>query len=373
MSNSQQTDLNQFDHWLTDDSDFAALVMRQWLEPVEGKDAVIFPPTYAKPERMRDEDWLGYNIDRFDDGTSVCQIDSVGSQANRMEPIFKREMYQHLVPQVVVKVRDTFINLLEAGHRAADAIVRFSDLAPELQAAFTAVRDGDATRLAKFAPTSLVFGAWDSRGTQVKLPRIVRSVIRAFNVKPLHRSAQYIPPVDYIASGLLDTPEGKQQQDAMSKLGLSHAPAAWSHGGVLVEGQIRRDATLNLAALRALRAGDDADPLPLRRYILGLSLVAFTAPQETFLREGCQLVPDPQRPADWSLVKHDGSRDSQFRLSHEQALDYATAAAQSFGVGQSRMATFNPAAARAELGQPKEARKKARRGQTQPTEEDPQS
>jgi hypothetical protein len=46
---------------------------------VEGNDAVIFPPTYAKPERMRDEDWTGYNIDRFEDGSTVGQIDSVGS------------------------------------------------------------------------------------------------------------------------------------------------------------------------------------------------------------------------------------------------------------------------------------------------------
>ncbi len=106
--------LRKFDDWLKDDSDVAALVMRQWLEPVEGKDAVVFPPTYAKPERMREDDWTGYNIDRFEDGTSVCQIDSVGSQANRMEPIFKRETYKHLVPQVVIKAGGKEINLLDA-------------------------------------------------------------------------------------------------------------------------------------------------------------------------------------------------------------------------------------------------------------------
>ncbi len=106
--------LRKFDDWLKDDSDVAALVMRQWLEPVEGKDAVVFPPTYAKPERMREDDWTGYNIDWFEDGTSVCQIDSVGSQANRMEPIFKRETYKHLVPQVVIKAGGKEINLLDA-------------------------------------------------------------------------------------------------------------------------------------------------------------------------------------------------------------------------------------------------------------------
>ncbi len=87
MSNEQV--LKQFDDWLKDDSSAAALVMRQWLVPVEGKDAVIFPPTYPIEQNKP-----GYNIDRFEqDRSSVCQIDSVGSQANRIEPIFKREPY----------------------------------------------------------------------------------------------------------------------------------------------------------------------------------------------------------------------------------------------------------------------------------------
>ena len=256
--------LTRFDDWLKDDSDVAALVMREWLEPVEGKDAVIFPPTYTLNDtdagsRFNRGEQIpgvykgqkgpyGYNIDRFGDGTSVCQIDSVGSQANRMEPIFLRPAYQQLVPQVVINANGKNVNLLEAGHRAADAIVRFSDLAEELDAAFGAVQSGDATKLAKIAPTSLVFGAWDSRSTQVKLPRIVRSVIRAFDVRPLHRSAQYIPAIDYIGEALLDAPENKEQQNAMSELGLSHAPAPWTHGAVSVKKEIRRDASLNLAA-----------------------------------------------------------------------------------------------------------------------------
>lgn len=361
MSN-KQVNLDQYDDWLKDDSDVAALVMRQWLEPVEGKDAVIFPPTYAQPERMKDDDWTGYNIDRFEDGLSVCQIDSVGSQANRMEPIFKREPYRKLVPQIVIKAGGRDVHLLDAGHRAADAIVRFSDLANDLDGAFQAVKNGDLEKLAKIAPTSLVFGAWDSRATQVKLPRIVRSVIRAFKVRTLHRSAQYIPAIEYVDEGLLDAPEGKQQQDSMSQLGLSHAPAPWSHGGILVEHEIRRDATLNLVALRALAGAPGDDPLPLRRYIVGLSLVAFTAPQETFLREGCQLVPDTEHPAEWSLVRHDGQRDEKSHVLHDQALQYAAMAADAFGVGSSRDARFDTKTAKEALGQSKEERKKSRRG-----------
>lgn len=358
--------IDRFDSWLTDESPVAALTMRQWLQPVEGKDAVFFPPTYAKPERMRDDEWMGYNIDRFADGTSVCLIDSVGSQSNRLEPVFKRATYRELVPQVVIKARENEVNLLDAGHRAADAIVRFSSLAPNLDVAFREAKKGNAEPLAKIAPTSLVFGAWDSRATQTKLPRIVRSVVRAFNVKPMHRSAQYIPALDYVSEGLVDEPREKTQKDALSEMGLSHAPATWSHGGITAESDIRRDATLNLVALRALAAGgEEGDSAvrtqDLRRYILGLALVVFTAPHETSLREGCQLVPDAERAAEWSEVLHDGSRQP-FGLSHHDALQYARAAAAAFGVGKSLEATFDSKAASIALGQSKEERKKTRRG-----------
>jgi CRISPR-associated protein Csb1 len=390
-----KSNIQQFDKWLDDNSDVAALVMRQWLVPVEGKDAVVFPPTYTLNETeagarfQKGEDVpgvykgakgsYGYNIDQFENGLSVCQIDSVGSQANRMEPIFLRNQYRSLVPMVTVRAtvdgQESRVNLLEAGHRAADAIVRFSSLWQELEAAFRSLRnDGNAEPLAKLAPTSLVFGAWDSRLTQVKLPRIVRSVIRAYSVRPLHRSAQYIPPVDYVGEGLLEAPEGKQQKDAMSELGLSHAPAPWSHGGVLVQKEIRREAALNFAALRSLgvgkdKDGKDRDPLPLRRYILGLSLVAFTAPQETFLREGCQLVPDPERATEWSVVRHDGTRESR-RVTDDEAANYAAKAASEFGVGSAKEAQFNAQTAREALGQTKEERKKARRSKTKSGEEE---
>jgi CRISPR-associated protein Csb1 len=357
--NDDQT-LEKFDSWLEDGSSIAALVIRQWLMPVEGKDAVIFPPTYP----IEGEN-TGYNIDHFNDGSSVCQIDSIGSQANRMEPIFKRGRYSKLVPQVIIHASKDEVNLLDAGHRAADAIVRFSDLAEEFEKAFRALQnEGNAEPLARIAPTSLVFGAWDSRATQAKVPRIVRSVVRAFQVDVLHRSAQYIPPVDYVGVGLLDAATDKRQQDSMSEQGLSHAPAAWTHGGVRVRrgGEIRRDASLNLVAIRALGAASQTEDgtLRLRRYILGLSLVSFTAPQEGFLREGCQLVPDIDCAAEWSLVHHNGCREPLV-FSHEEALAYAEAAAEAFGISQGKKVDFKSDTARRELAKSKDERRASRR------------
>lgn len=372
------TSLNHFDDWLKADSSVAALVMRQWLTPVEGKDAVIFPPTYAEPNEISEiekskwrQETLGYNIDRLEDGTTICQMDSVGSQANRMEPIFKRDSYKDLVPQVVVAVEDHKVNLLDAGHRAADAVVRFSNLRTEFDRAFRSVRDnGNAEPLAKIAPTSILFGSWDSRSTEVKLPRVVRSVIRAYKVDLLHRSAQYTPPLRYVNTGAIEVPEGVSDK-TLSELGLRDNPASWTHGGIRLraDGEIRRDAALNLVAIRALGAASEENTLKLRRYILGLALVAFTAPQDTSLREGCQLVPDFEKASQWEVVRHDGKRES-FSLTHEAALRYAKAAADAFGVGENREATFDKRYAEEQLSKSKEERKaEKRRRQTTANEE----
>ena len=72
---------------LADDRDGpVALHLRQPLLPIEGSGSVIFPPTYAdSPLNQRD---FGYNIDELSDGTKIATIDSVGSQANRMEIVF---------------------------------------------------------------------------------------------------------------------------------------------------------------------------------------------------------------------------------------------------------------------------------------------
>ena len=165
------SELTKFDNWLKDDGP-AALVIRELLEPVEGPDGVFFPPTFAAAED-RNKFGGGYNVDTFSDGSNVCLVDSVGSQANRIEPLFKDEKYKHLVPQIVVKAGDKQVNLLEAGHRAGDAIIRCSELQEVLQEGFKAILEGNAEPLAKVAPTSLVFGAWDSRDTQAKVPRLV--------------------------------------------------------------------------------------------------------------------------------------------------------------------------------------------------------
>lgn len=354
------SELNQYDEWLTDDS-IAAIVIREPLVPIEGADGVFFPATYA-PAEDKNVFPGGYNIDPPAGDKNVCLVDSVGSQANRIEPLFSKAGYSELVPQIVITAGEKSVNLLEAGHRAGDAIVRCTSLQKTLQDAFKAVLQGDAAKLAKVAPTSLVFGVWDSRDTQAKLPRLVASTIRAFDVVRLTRSAQFNPATDYIGLGLLEDTTEKKVRDEYAKRGFIHVPASGSHGGVIANGGVRRDVTFSLAALRLLSAGDDTkQTLSLRRYVLGLSLVVLTAPPQTYLRQGCNLVPDIEQPRVVKLVKADGTR-SNISLAHESALGFAKLAANDFGVGESQTAKFDPDLAKKDIsgeGNAKPTRKRA--------------
>lgn len=365
------SDLAQFDPWLTTDS-FAALVIREYLEPVEGPDGVLFPATYAAAEDKKVFPG-GYNIDPPEGEKNVCLVDSVGSQANRIEPMFAKPEYAHLVPQINVRAGEKSVSILEAGHRAGDALVRCTPLQKDLQTAFRAVLKGDAEPLARIAPTSLVFGVWDSRDTQAKLPRLVASTIRAFDVRRLKRSAQYNPPLDYAAANVFsEEDKAKAEGDTKSPLakrGFVHVPATGTHGGVIANGGVRRDATLSLAALRLLVAGNDAGKtLTLRRYILGLSLVAFTSNASTFLRQGCNLVPS-EKPREFNLVHSDGKRDAQ-NLTPADVVKYATATAKAFGVAEgSKEFTFDPKLAQLDLKDESDGKGKGKKN-TKKTEPD---
>ena len=330
--------LEKFDAWLKD-SGPAALVCREHLMPVEGLDGVLFPATFAASEDKTFKG--GYNIDEFPDGTNVCLIDTVGSQANRIEPLFEKAGYAGLVPQIFIKAGERRVNLLEAGHRAGDAIVRCSALQQELQDAFKLLLKGNAEPLAKIAPTSLVFGAWDSRDTQAKLPRLIGSTIRAFNVRKLTRSAQYVPATDYVEQGMLDEPADTKTSDAYAGRGFKPIPASGSHGGVIPTGGIRRDVSLHLAALRLLTAGaGEQKTLALRRYILGLAITAFTHSPSGYLRQGCNLVLDPTTPPEIKTVYGDGRRED-LALNHSDALTFAKAAAKAFSIDPDRTIDYH--------------------------------
>ncbi len=404
------TDADRIDRWATDPAGPVALHLKQKLLPVEdvnGKGGVIFPPTYAD---------IGYNIDTLSDGTRVASIDSVGSQANRLEPIFKatsgatRE--QWLVPQIEIVLRlDTCgkcepcekaaaaeneaasaegaaenedteearskakelrrkadkarkdaakgcttptrvkRSIFDLAHRAADAVVQSSPgLMQLVENAFRALQDGDAGPLCLLAPTSLVFGVWDSRGASgEKRPRLVRSIIRAWNVEPFHAAAQFnsVWKALHEEQRTALEKEAKAKRTKLSEKGLADAPGVFRKtdkvpqyrdgaanpearvlGGVLARGRIEREVTVNLVALRGLHGANDAETAAIRKYLLGLSLVAATADIDLFLREGCHLRYADARDT-WYEVPRRGE-PTEVPLDVNAILAYATAAAGHF-------------------------------------------
>ena len=343
--------------WADDPNGPVALHLKQKLLPVEGEGAVIFPPTYAMAEGKSP-----YNIDELSDGTKVATIDSVGSQANRMEPIFKgaglgepENPLARLVPQIDIAYgNEKKISILEASHRLGDAIIRTSksdafDLPRAARKAFDEFLRGNATAIAKLAPTSLVFGVWDSRETQAKLPRIVQSVIRAWDVSELKRSAQYNPTVNYAALGVFSE-EDKQKAEGkaesrLAQRGFVHVPATGAHGGLVARGPIQRDVTVNFVALRRLKGENN---MALRRYVLGLALVAAIEPIDGFLRAGCLLTLDPASEAEWKLVHRDG-KCGPVTLDPDFVRSYAQSSTDVFGKGPDRPVVFEAALAKEDV------------------------
>jgi len=327
--------LEQFDGLLKEDGP-AAIIIKQWLKPVGSN--VICPPTYANSEK--EEKRAVYNVDRFSDGTSSCVIDSIPSQANRIEPIFARIEKGKLVPQIAIAVKskrgDISVDFLDVGHRAADAIVRFSSIASKIAEAIDAYERHDSWPLAKLAPTSLVFGLWDSRRKPtVKIPRLINSIIRAFNVREYSRKAQYVSSLrDFEAAGVLRDKGDKE----LSEVGMADVPAPEGLGGVEALGGICRDASLNLCTLRDITSKNKSQTQALQRYILGLSLVAMTYfdGKTLNLRQGCQLVAMPEKPMSRMLMDSDGT-ETTFEITRESAIAYAAAVAETFGVGPDHM------------------------------------
>ncbi len=333
--------------WANDPAGPVALHLKQKLTSVEciedGDPCIIYPPTYAD---------IGYNIDPLSDGKKVALVDSVGSQANRMEPVFKsasKKREDWLVPQIQIalgkdvgEVKATRLSLLDLAHRGADAAVRSSPgLAAQLEGAFAELRkNGDASLLCALAPTSLIFGVWDSRGSSEKRPRLVRAIIRAWDVDVLHSAAQFNSIDKALSDELADELEkatkkkGKAAKDLLSSKGFKDSPAIFYPkssrrilGGVLARGGIMRDVTINLVALRGLQAGSKEDPKAMRNYLLALALTAATAEIDLFLREGCHLRFEHEDQ--WHLVTRRG-KPTGISLDSEVIATAAEAGAKHF-------------------------------------------
>lgn len=392
MSNNDTT-LKQYDDLLKDDADVAAIVIRERLRPVQGARGVFFPPTFAATRKGEKSD---YQIDRFGpraddpegaqkDGViaSRCTVDSVPSQANRLEARLLKYSGTS-IPKVTItgsRVGRGSIDLLEVGHRVGDAVVRYSKVTvtnngkeeevdgfKPFEEALQAYVKGNAAPLAKLAPTSLVFGHWDSRdsatkkSTKSKARRLIRSEIVAFNVQKFTKRSQYWSSIDpevnqELEQVLAQAKElAREKPDAKNKasqLGLLDVPAPESPGGVVAFGPIERTAIIALSGVRALATFqaetnasvteiDAEGTLALRRYLFALALASAADPGVWDLREGCILVRESKKDGEKTVadptaftavkVKHSGEEENfPMPTKTEPSQFLALAAAAFFG------------------------------------------
>lgn len=268
------------------DEELVALTYRQGLESVEGPDAVLQPPTYPPPkgERPVDKSDPRYTIREGPDGKRSCELDSVQSRANRMEAAYRGALAD-VVPRHVVVAGDRRLDLTELPHRLADAAIRATALAGDIRECFEALASGDAVPLARLGPTTLVYGAWDSRDTRVSVPRAIRSRIEAHDISLCTRSAQYSGGFDQASLGL-----SAREWKTGAQAGFAPTPSVGWTRGIVVRGAIVESAAVVPLVLRRYRTSDGSGLLP--SYLLGLALGSLmTAGRRYHLRSGCELVP----------------------------------------------------------------------------------
>lgn len=359
----------------------AAFRCRRTLQPAGGPGDKVFPPTYAgavyavEERRIRREDGT-------DEVVPCVVLDSVQSQANRMEEALQEAVDGGLIQIPVVEVRfpdDELlqpvgrITSLQAPHRIADAILRDSLLNgaqfPDSEEGKRLARVGlhDASALYELCPTALVFGMWDSTGPRgglgAKFQRALVSEVvgvrASFGTKtssridplgirlgagPVYRAAE--GPIGWT----LDAEAAAKEKGGKPAKIKDGKPSQVNHGNVMPSvSEIQRETgrplaggvtishaeqtvVLSLAALRRLRfPGDRGKPDPerdvaARTTLAALALCAATLTMEKGLdlRSRCLLWPDG--PTEWELLDVPGKPPASFGLDRRSAVALLTAA-----------------------------------------------
>ena len=346
----------------------AAIRRVQRLQPIGGIGDKIFPPTYPGA-RQNDQPRHVFERRRVNSGDTWCVlIDSVQSQANRLEEalLAAAEEDDLPLPYVTVDFSDAGLEPLEritsldAPHRVYDAILRDSLLndCPFMKSEegqrLAAAKLADATALLELSPTALLFGAWHSQGEGgglgAKFPRTLVSEIvgidtpveevpnQRTDVKEprtaSRRTGSRIDPLGtsknikiYRSDGNENDWTPREEDAARSKTGpilfsrkkgdKAGKPSVINHGNVAPSVEplgvtcayAEHRAVITLAGLRRLRFGSRERDKAGRTLIAALGLVAL-AEQDArgyALRSRCDLVCEGRAPAE--LVHADGSTE----------------------------------------------------------------
>lgn len=337
-------------------SDDAAIRRLRRLQPSGGAGDKLFPPTYPGEQRGNPPRHVFER--RRNDGKDVwcVLIDSVQSQANRMEEALlaaATEDQKMPLPYVTVNFKDTGlhplerITSLEAPHRVYDAILRdsFLDGVPFMQSQpgrrLAAAKPADAAALLELSPAALLFGAWHSQGEGgglgAKFPRALVSEIIGVDV-PVEevemdrrtgvteprtagrRTGSRIDPLGVLRKvDVFKGPTGwSTDQEAAGKRAKKVRPSEINHGNVTPSieplgatcAYAEHRAVITLAGLRRLRFGGGGRDSAGRALLAALGLVALCEQDAAgyALRSRCDLVCDGDAPME--VVHADGTTET---------------------------------------------------------------
>jgi len=332
----------------------AAIRRRQRLQPAGGRGDKIFPPTYPGEGRNAPPRHV-YERRRLNGAEAWCVlVDSVQSQANRLEECLLAAVGDGLpLPHVVVDFTEakldgiTRITSLDAPHRVYDAILRDSLLGnePFMKSAvgqrLAKAKAEDASALLEVSPTALLFGAWHSTGEGgglgAKFARCLVSEIVAIDVpvEPLadahtgeiemrtagRRTGSRIDPLGVLRKVEVYKGEsGWSTTEAGAGRGAKKVrPSEINHGNIAPTIQplgitcdyAEHIFVLSFAALRRLRFGGPAEKDTVGRTLLAaLGLLALSEQDVRgyALRSRCDLVCDGE--ARLEIVAPDGTPET---------------------------------------------------------------
>lgn len=347
--------------------DAVAIRATATLEPAGGPGDKVFPPSHSVDDNTR-EPGAKYAFERrriAGRDVECVLLDSVQSQANRMEDALEALWFDKSISLPVIKVDFSdcapdvgVVTSLSAPHRVADAILRDSlngDVPfrmSELGRSFADATVKNAAPLFKVCPTGLVFGLWDSTGPRggsgAKFARALVSEIVGLDAQRGVKTSSRIDPLGIVTSAgpvllakdpapdgtptwTLDvfeakpTKEGKPPKDAddvgaVEKWGKNDKagkPTAINHsnippsidtlaGGVTIEAA-SHIAVLSLAALRKLSFGGGDDEARTALAALGLLALLAASRRGHDLRSRCLLVPRAGEGLTFEAVAGDGT------------------------------------------------------------------
>jgi len=347
-----------------------------------GPGSKVMPPTFGVADSAEHKYAVENRIVAGNQISKTVLLDSVASQANRMEEALLDgwDLGELDFPVALVDFADCDdledlgrLTSLEAPHRLADAIFRDCLLEGTLFRLSTVGRavsnatPKNAAALLHYSPHALLFGMWDSTGPKgglgSKFQRAIVSEIVGFDAELGAAVGSRIDPFDIRkgATGILPSSNADEVwtfDKGSARKGKEMRPSEINHGNIMpsIDGraggvtisEARQTVVLSLPALRKLRFPQTVEGVALdgstrrdaesaaRTAVAALGLAALTYQQELDfdLRSRCLLIPTHAPRVE--LVGRNGETPQVIELNREAAqaiLAQAASEAASFGLG----------------------------------------